>query len=267
VRRPTRQIRAWSRWGLAAFACVGAPALAHAAAGCPSNEEHIATDRPDVTNSSIVVPAGSLQVESGVNLSSRESVRIVDGTNTRLRLGVAPCLELLIDLPAAFVAVRGHASSGFSNLTPATKWQLGPLPGDIDLSAVAGIGLPTGATRIAGRGVQPYLQMPWSRELTAGWGLSGMLTTFFTPAGPISKRTAEATFVVEKQIGERAEVFVEFVGDYPAQGGPSHLLNWGSAYRLTPKQQIDLHVGFGLDSHAPGMIFGVGYSYRFDGLP
>ena len=38
-----------------------------------------------------------------------------------------------------------------------------------------GVGLPTGAAEIAGRGVQPHLQFPWSLELHDGWGLSGML--------------------------------------------------------------------------------------------
>ena len=37
--------------------------------GCPTAKDGIATDRPDVTNSSLVVPTGSLQNENGVNFS------------------------------------------------------------------------------------------------------------------------------------------------------------------------------------------------------
>ena len=40
----------------------------------------------------------------------------------------------------------------------------------MELSVTAGAGLPTGATRINGPGVQPYLQFPWSHELGNGWG-------------------------------------------------------------------------------------------------
>ena len=36
---------------------------------CPTGADPIATDRPDVTNSSLVVPTGSLQAENGIDLA------------------------------------------------------------------------------------------------------------------------------------------------------------------------------------------------------
>jgi hypothetical protein len=45
------------------------------AESCPQPTDEIATDRPDVTNSSLVVPVGSFQSEDGVNLSSRDGGR------------------------------------------------------------------------------------------------------------------------------------------------------------------------------------------------
>jgi hypothetical protein len=236
------------------------------AEGCPTANDEIATDRPDVTNSSLVVPVGSLQSENGVNFSARDGGRVLDGTNTRWRLGIAPCLELLLDLPTYFATVRGWGSSGFSDVAPAIKWQVSPIPGKIDLSLVFGMALPTGAVDIAGRGVQPYLQMPWSWELHDGWGLSGMLTEFFRPSELTTKRIMETTFVIEKKVTERASLFVEYVGDYPENASPSQLLNSGGVYRLSPTQQVDFHVAFGLNHNAPNYIVGVGYSFRFDGL-
>src|SRR6202011_2114214 len=79
--------------------------------GCPTAKDEIATDRPDVTNSSLVVPMGSLQSENGVNFSARDGGRTIDGTNTRWRLGVAPCLELLLDLPTYFANIKAPGSS------------------------------------------------------------------------------------------------------------------------------------------------------------
>jgi hypothetical protein len=233
---------------------------------CPTAKDEIVTDRPDVTNSSLVVPVGSLQSENGLNLSARDGGRTIDGTNTRWRLGVAPCLELLLDVPTYFANIRGPGSSGFSNVAPAVKWQISPIPGKIDLSVVFGAALPTGSVDIAGRGAQPYLQVPWSSELHDGWGLSGMLTEFFRPSELTTKRITEATFVIEKKVTERASLFVEYVGDYPENAGPSQLLNSGGVYRLSPKQQVDFHVAFGLNHNAPNYIVGVGYSFRFDGL-
>jgi hypothetical protein len=77
----------------------------------PEPIDAIATDRPDVTNSSLVVPVGSFQSENGVNLIARDGGRTADGTNSRWRLGIAPCLEGLVDLPTYFANVKVPGSS------------------------------------------------------------------------------------------------------------------------------------------------------------
>jgi hypothetical protein len=241
-------------------------AVSAKADNCPSAKDEISTDRPDVTNSSLVVPAGSLQIENGINFSARDGSRFVDGTNTRLRLGIANCLEVLVDVPTYFANARSPENSGFSDVAPALKWQISPIPGKVDLSAVFGVALPTGAAGVAGRGARPYLQFPWSWELREGWGLSGMLTEFIRPSDPTSKLVTEATFVIEKKVTERASLFVEYVGDYPENGSPAQLVNSGGLYRLTPNQQLDFHVALGLNHNAPSYIVGVGYSLRLDGL-
>src|SRR6202140_1298174 len=246
------------------FAALGVPPAQ--AEGCPTAKDEIATDRPDVTNSSLVVPTGSLQNENGINFNARDGGRTIDGTNSRWRLGIAPCLELLVDLPTRFENLRAPGALGFSDIPPAGKWQVSPLPGKVDVSLVAGIALPTGAIDIAGRGAQPYLQMPWSWELHDGWGLSGMLTEFFRPLEPTSKRITETTFAIERKITEKASLFAEYVGDSPEHAGPSHLFNSGGVYRLSPTQQVDFHVAFGLNHNPPSYIVGVGYSFRIDGL-
>ncbi len=256
--------------GAILFAAVVAALTGHtpaiAADQCTQASEPIDTDRPDITNSSVVVPVGSLQNENGWNVSRRDGANVVDGSNSRWRLGIAPCLEVLIDLPNYVGTFRGPGPSGFGDVIPALKWQISPVPGKIDLSVTAGAALPTGARAIAGPGVQPYLQFPWSVELHDGWKVTGMETNFFTPDDPINKYTNESTFVIEREFGERSFLFVEYVGDFPANGGPSHLINSGGGYRITNTQQIDFHIGFGLNNNAPNYVFGIGYSFRLDGL-
>jgi len=72
--------------------------------------------------------------------------------------------------------------------------------------------------------------------------------------------------VVERKVGENAGVFIEWVGDFPSDAGARHLLNSGAIYRLPKTEQIDFHIGAGLNKDAPGFVFGLGYSYRFDRL-
>jgi hypothetical protein len=239
---------------------------ASAAEYCPDSQSEIQTDRPDVTNSSFVVPNRSLQAENGINLTAHQASRSIDGTNTRIRLGVAHCIELLADLPDYFYSVHGGGAAGFSDLAPAVKAQLGPLPGGVVLSATAGLGFPTGAGRISGHAYNPYVQFPWSREIGGGWSLGGMFTQFWFPGQPKSNAISEATFVVEREIGAHADLFIEYVSDYPNHSGPSQVINSGGAYRFTATQQIDFHAGFGLTNRSPTYFFGLGYSIRFDSL-
>src|SRR5260370_33502227 len=138
-----------------ARALVWQVAPAGAGQGCTQTSAPIATDRPDVTTSSVVVPAGSLQNENGANVSRRAGADVFDGTNSRWRLGIAPCFEVLIDLPNYVGTFRGAGASGFGDVAPAFKWQISPVPGKVDLSMTIGAGLPTGACAIAGPGVPP----------------------------------------------------------------------------------------------------------------
>ena len=236
------------------------------AEGCPTAKDDIATDRPDVTNSSLVVPVGSLQNENGVNFSMRDDARLIDGTNSRWRLGVAPCLEVLVDLPTYVAPLQRSANAGFTDVSPAVKWQISPTPGKFDLSVVTGVALPTGAVDIAGRGPQPYLQFPWSWELPDGWGVSGMFTEFLRPYDLSTRGIAEATFVLEKKLNEQLSLFTEYIGDYPQGASPSQLWNSGAVYHINRTQQVDFHIAFGLNHNAPSYVVGIGYSFRIDGL-
>jgi len=82
--------------------------------------------------------------------------------------------------------------------------------------------------------------------------------------GQKSNAISEVTFVVEREVGAHADLFVEYVGDYPNHAAPRQFINSGAEYRFTRTQQIDFHAGFGLTNRSPAYFFGLGYSVRFD---
>lgn len=249
---------------LAVIALVG-PARAASDDGCPTPSDEIVTDRPNTTNSSIVVPYGSFQVESGVTYNARKGSDVIDGSETRLRLGVAHCTELTLDVPDYFYAPDGAAASGFSDVKLGVKRQLPQLPGDFTLSAIGGLSFPTGANKVAGPGYNPFIQFPWSRDIASGWSVSGMFTvTWFTSQPPLNP-TFEPTFAIGREFGPKSDAVVEYVGDYNHQW-PSQVLDTGAVYRVTEHQQVDFQAGFGLNSASLHHFFGVGYSFRIDGL-
>ena len=118
-----------------------------------------------------VVPYGSLQAESGVNWAVDQRSDVIDGSETRLRLGVAHCTELFLDVPDYFYALNGRAPSGFSDLVLSVKRQLTFLPANLDLFVTAGLSFPTGGKDVSSHGWDPYFQVPWSRDIADGWSV------------------------------------------------------------------------------------------------
>jgi hypothetical protein len=233
--------------------------------GCPAGISEISTDRPDVTNSSRVVPYGSLQVENGADWTSSRGSNVISGSGTRIRLGVAQCTEVLADVPAYFYSLNGRASSGFSEFVVSVKREL-PVPFGFHLSATSGLGFPTGASKISSHGYDPYIQFPWSRPISDNWSLHGMFTVTWFTSQHANDPTFEPTFSLEREFGPTHDLFAEYVGDYPNHARPSQILDAGGSWRVTRLQQIDFHAGFGLNRSSPDHFLGIGYSFRLDGL-
>ncbi len=205
-------------------------------------------------------------MENGINWTARPSQRALDGPNTRLRLGLGGCTEMLVDLPNYTGGINGHGPSGFSDVAPAIKHQLQGLPTGLNASLTAGLALPSGAQAISGSGYNPYLQLPWTEDLGGGWTAGGMLSTTWLTGRPVSTTVFQPSFLIDRQVSDHSDVFAEYIGNYQTRGLPGQELNFGGSYRLTQTQQIDFHVGFGLNRNSPDYFIGIGYSLRFDGL-
>ena len=236
------------------------------ASDCPVRTDAIATDRPDTTNSSVVVPHGSLQMENGANWAVRQGSDVLDGSETRVRLGVGRCSEVLIDVPNYFAAFNGLATSELSNLVISIKRQLFTERPSFSLSAVAGLGFPVGHSEGSGHFYTPYVQFPWSFAITEDWSVNGMLTVTWSVNQAVHKANIEPTFVVEREFGTKGDLFVEYIGDYATRDRASQIVDVGGGWHVTPRQQVDFHVGVGLTPAAPAHYVGVGYSFRIDSL-
>jgi len=270
LERVRRSVRASGHRRSAVAACALIALLCsprHAwASDCPGRTDVIATDRPDTTNSSLVVPYGSLQVENGANWSTRQESQIFDASETRARLGVAPCTEVLVDLPNYFVALNGLHASQLSNLTTSVKRQLFAERPSFSLSAVAGFGVPVGHSGDSGPFYTPYIQFPWSLDIAEDWSVNGMFTVTWLLNHGDHAAIVEPTLTLEREFGSTGDLFVEYIGDYAARDRASNIADVGGAWHVTRRQQLDFHLGFGLSHDAPDHYVGVGYSIRIDGL-
>jgi hypothetical protein len=232
-------------------------------AGSGATAAPIATDRPAVTDSSVVVPPGSLQAENGFTRTVSQGQRTFDGPETLVRFGVASKTELRLTVPDYFGKTGGI--SGFGDLEVGFKQQLGPA-GGFDVSLVLSLSLPAGASAISSHRYDPSVQLPWSRALSSNWTAAGMLSVYWPTEQDRRNTTGETTFLIDRQLTKTWDAFVEYAGDFPARGGPRHLVHFGTAFKPSPHHQLDLHFGWGLSSAALDHFIGVGYSFCFQAV-
>jgi hypothetical protein len=220
----------------------------------------IATDRPAITNSSVVVPSGSVQIENGLDVTTASGQRTFDGPESLVVYGLTAATELRLTVPDYNL---GDLASGFGDLALGVKQQIGHSQSGFDASLIVFMSFPTGANSISSHGYDPGLQLPWSQKLSENWTAAGMLSLYWPTRPGARNLTGESTFLFDRQLTGPWDAFVEYAGDFPERGGPRHLLHFGTAYKLSPLQQIDFHVGAGLSRAAVDHFIGVGYSFRF----
>jgi hypothetical protein len=252
---------------LLAFILPGVPRL-HSQDQCPSVDVPgpIATDRPAVTNSSVVVPTGSLQVENGFLETSSQGQSVLDGPESLVRFGVAKRTELRFTVSDYFHNLNAGGGSGFGDFAFGVKQQLGPTRGKFDVSVILFLSFPTGTNSVSSGGYDPGLQVPWSRALSTNWTAAGLFSVYWPTQGRTRNVTGESTFLLDRQLTKPWDAFVEYAGDFAEDGGPQHLLHFGTALKITKEQQIDFHVGVGLSSAVVDHLIGIGYSFRIQAI-
>jgi hypothetical protein len=151
----------------------------------------IATDRPAVTNSSVVVPSGSLQVENGFLETGAQGQSVVDAPESLVRFGLARTTELRFTVPDYFHNLTSNGGSGFGDFAIGVKQQLGPMHG-FDVSVIAFLSFPTGANSVSSGGYDPGLQ------LDCGGNVFGLLAY----ARPHTQRDGRRQFPYRSAIDE-----------------------------------------------------------------
>jgi hypothetical protein len=225
----------------------------------------IATDRPQVTSSSVVVPCGSLQFENGFQLTGNGGQHTYDLPETSVRFGIPAKTELRLGVPDYFYndATPSGYANGFGDISLGFKTQLGPTRGGFDVSVIPAVSLPAGANPISSHGYDPSVQLPWSHALGKNWTAAGMFSLLWPTETGRRNLTGQASFYLDRQLLPPLDAYVEYSGDFPQRGGPQHAIDFGVAYKPSPHQQLDFHSGFGLSAAAPDYTVGFGYSVRF----
>jgi hypothetical protein len=262
-------IQRWKPQILCAVALL-APVLAQA-------DDIIATDRPDVVESSEVVGKGHFQIETSyaVEREAKDSPRSrTHATPTLVRIGVSDSVELRLEtdgLTRVNTWEDGQKTSqrGTSDTAFGLKWHV-RTPADNEtgpsMAWLFHVDAPTGTREFRGHGLRP------SARLVAEWDFGtwslGVMPGVYADRNELKERYIGGIFavVVGTSLADRLRGFVEFSGQQlttPKNGGNVVALDGGLAYLITDKVQVDVAAAKGLSRAAPRQQWTVGLSVLY----
>lgn len=222
-------------------------------------QEPLETDRPDFTESSLVVPKGTIQVETGATYSNGVDGRSVTAPETLVRWGISDRWEGRIEIPNYVVAHGGKGrASGFDSPTLGAKYQIGPCKG-ADSAIIGSVSIPSSRGDFADRKSVLELKLCGAREMKRDRSLSAMLAWQWD--GDVSRYMA--TLSLGQDLTNTLGAFVEVASEFGAGTTTSHTLHAGITGKCGLQKQWDVH--FGADASRPKRtaFLGVGYAVRF----
>lgn len=243
--RVTSMLSIWLLWGL----------------GMSVHGQELITDRPDFTESGVVVPTGSLQIEAGATFEDGgDGDEVFSSPELLLRWGFVESWELRIGVPNWVDQRKG--SSGVSDGSLGVKWQLGPTSAGWDLGLIGTVSLPLGDQALTSDEIDPDLIVTAGRDLSEQWSLGGQLGVGQETSGADHETVLSATLVLGRALGERGGLFLEIAAEDREEGDTAVLFHHGYTYLVTPNFQWDVHAGVGLNDEAPDFLIGLGFSWR-----
>ncbi len=248
---------------LVALKVITAPGCV-AACKAPQPDTTITTDRPTFANASTTVPCRALQLETGLLVSSKASQRGFDLPEASLRFGLADRSELHLGVPDYFKNYTSGAipETGLGDLSVSEKQQVYLGSNGSAVALVGTLSFPTGAAAVSSYGYDTTLQLPASAKLSANTTVAGQAGVTWPTQNGRHNITGQVDVYFDQQFTKFLDAFVEYNGGFPQRGSPQHSLNFGGSYKVTTRQQVDVHAGFGLSSAVTDHFYGVGYSVR-----
>lgn len=228
----------------------------------------LVTDRPDQTESTVIVPPGFVQVEAGWSLDHDR-----DGL-VRLRTHTVPGLLLRVGLTSRLEARLGfagwHATDtsglagterGHGDTDLGVKYRLRDAPsGGPTVSVIASVSFPTGSATATSGEVDP------SALLTVAHELSERLSLGYNLGPSLTNRQLSmvGTLSLGAALAERLGAFVETFGSYTASsgGGQTLALDGGVTVLLGANLQLDASAGTWVLGKAGDWFVASGLSVR-----
>lgn len=235
-----------------------------------AEEASMATDRPDIVESSAVVGKGRFQVETSFAAETDKADGVKTTTRmtpTLLRYGLTDTTELRLETDGF---LRNGQDHGFSDVSLGLKWHTHDGDDATGQPAIAWLfhaDLDSGSQPFRGHGLRPSVRMVAEWELPSDFSL-GIMPGVLRDTNEGGKHFTAGIFAITlgKAWTDDFRTFVEVAGQQLTSnknGGSIVTYDAGMAYMLSPTMQIDTAVSIGANDHAPDRLWTIGFSVKF----
>lgn len=238
----------------------------------------ISPDRPGFSDGTGIAPTGHLQLETGYTFTFRNR----DGVETQThnapellaRVGlIEDRLELRLGT-SGYVWSRSNTGSagefestaGFSDLYVGFKLKALDQDGFVPRLVFEGITtVGTGSRSVSNRDLEPTIKLIGSWDLGSGFSLTSNLGMTYATSGSQRFIQGIASASLSYSISDRLSVFGEYfvVGPHTKGTDAAHSLDFGGAFLLNNRIQLDARIGVGLNNQADNFFTGAGISFLF----
>jgi len=232
----------------------------------------LVTDRPDHTESSSVVPAGTLQIETGMVYESDRftsgdfstSVKSFNMATTLLRYGLTDFFEFRIGSEYLLQKTENNAGQetlkGVNGLDLGTKIFLVNEEGYVpETSFILHVNFPVGNDAFHDDKILPTMLFAMSHSLSEKIGLGYNLGGEWTEAEEINYLYSVAIGV---ELTGKLSGFIESYGASSKDDPSSLIVDTGVTYLVKPTLQLDTSIGYSLSEESPDWFINAGFSWR-----
>jgi hypothetical protein len=238
----------------------------------------ITPERPGFGDTTSIVAPWRLQLETGLTFTLRDRDGVESQTfnapEVLARLGIIEDrLEFRLGT-SGYVWSRSNtgpanefeSTAGFSDLFAGIKLKLldqrGPIP-RLVFEAVTTVG--TGSRSVSNRDLEPTIKLIGSWDLGSGFSLTSNAIATYASSGGQRFIQGAGSAMLSYTVTDSLSLFVEYyvVGPRTKGTDAAHSIDFGGAYLLNERIQLDARLGFGLNNQADNFFVGTGISLLF----
>jgi hypothetical protein len=243
---------------------IAAAGLALSSAASAADDEPICADRPGKATPTCTVPAGMVQVETGlVDWSEDET----DIGGAAMKVGVTDRLHLELDLPA-YVDVR-NGPSGLGDSALALKYRLTKSSAPVQVAVRPFVKVPTAKHSLGNGKVEGGIALLADSTFggsSIGWNVAPELDLVADSDGSGYHLATAQAASVGAPLSERLTISGELWGAWdfdPAGTVRQYSLDAAATFLVSNDVQLDAGVNFGLNRKTPDVELYSGIAFRF----